>query len=212
MMEMKKQKIDTMQNSREAVMDNKELILKSALDLFYAKGYDAVGVQEIVDKDGISKPTLYYYFGSKLGLLQNLLETGYQEFESRLIDIARPGESLPGVLYQAASTFFDYAASNQKFYLFMLSLFYSGRENEAYKTVSPLIERYYKIIVKIFEDASSQLGNMRGRQELFAVGFTGVLNHHIMTVSYGLSEDEKFEISDETTYEIVHQFMYGIYS
>lgn len=49
-------------------MDNKELILKSALDLFYAKGYDAVGVQEIVDKAGISKPTLYYYFGSKLGL------------------------------------------------------------------------------------------------------------------------------------------------
>ena len=113
-----------------------------------------MGVQEIVDKAGISKPTLYYYFGSKLGLLQNLLETGYQEFESRLIDIARPGESLPGVLYQAARTFFDYAASNQKFYLFMLSLFYSGRENEAYKTVSPLIERYYKIIVKIFEDAS----------------------------------------------------------
>ena len=184
-------------------MDNKELILKSALDLFYAKGYDAVGVQEIVDKAGISKPTLYYYFGSKLGLLQNLLETGYQEFESRLI---------PGVLYQAARTFFDYAASNQKFYLFMLSLFYSGRENEAYKTVSPLIERYYKIIVKIFEDASPQLGNMRGRQELFAVGFTGVLNHHIMTVSYGLSEEERFEISDETTYEIVHQFMYGIYS
>lgn len=36
-------------------MDNKELILKSALDLFYAKGYDAVGVQEIVDKAGISK-------------------------------------------------------------------------------------------------------------------------------------------------------------
>lgn len=33
-----------------------------------------------------------------------------------------------------------------------------------------------------------------------------------MTVSYGLSEEERFEISDETTYEIVHQFMYGIYS
>lgn len=96
MMENKKQKIDTMQDSREAVMDNKELILKSALDLFYAKGYDAVGVQEIVDKAGISKPTLYYYFGSKLGLLQNLLEAGYQEFESRLLDIAKPGESLPG--------------------------------------------------------------------------------------------------------------------
>ena len=29
------------------------------------KGYDAVGVQEIVDTAGITKPTLYYYFGSK---------------------------------------------------------------------------------------------------------------------------------------------------
>ena len=47
-------------------MENKELIMKCALDLFYAKGYDAVGVQEIVDKAGVTKPTLYYYFGSKL--------------------------------------------------------------------------------------------------------------------------------------------------
>ncbi len=30
-------------------MDNKELIKKSALNLFYARGYDAVGVQEIVN-------------------------------------------------------------------------------------------------------------------------------------------------------------------
>ena len=61
-------------DSREAIMDNRELIVQSALELFYARGYDAVGVQEIVDKAGISKPTLYYYFGSKLGLLKVLLE------------------------------------------------------------------------------------------------------------------------------------------
>ena len=53
---------------------------------------------------------------------------------------------------------------------------------------------------------------MRVRQRLFAVGFTGVLNHHIMMVSYGLSESDKFEISNETTYEIVRQFLYGIYT
>ena len=37
------------------------------------KGYDAVGVQEIAQKAGITKPTLYYYFGSKYGLLETLL-------------------------------------------------------------------------------------------------------------------------------------------
>ncbi|HIZ64719.1 MAG TPA: TetR family transcriptional regulator, partial [Candidatus Blautia pullicola] len=45
-------------------LDNRELILNAALDLFYARGYDAVGVQEIVDRAGVTKPTLYYYFGS----------------------------------------------------------------------------------------------------------------------------------------------------
>ena len=68
--------------------------------------------------------------------------------------------------------------------------------------------------MKIFEERPPTGEHGGGGQELFAVGFTRwLLNHHIYTtVSYGLSEDEKFEISDETTYEIVHQFMYGIYS
>ena len=132
--------------------------------------------------------------------------------EKSVLEASRMNANLPEVLYKVAREFFDYAAANEKFYLFMLALFYSGRENEAYKTVSPFIENYYNMIVGIFENAASQLGNMRGRQKLFAVGFTGVLNHHIMTVSYGLSENEKFEISNETTYEIVHQFLYGIYS
>ena len=58
-------------------MDNKEKILQCALELFYARGYDAVGVQEIAETAGVTKPTLYYYFGSKKGLLETLLETEY---------------------------------------------------------------------------------------------------------------------------------------
>ena len=194
------------------LIDNRELLLDAALDLFYAKGYDAVGVQEIVDRAGVTKPTLYYYFGSKIGLLRNLLERGYNILEKGVLEASRIERKSSEVLYKVAREFFDYAASHEKFYLFMLALFIPEEKMKAYKTVSPFIENYYNIIVGIFENAAFQLGNMRGRQKLFAVGFTGVLNHHIMTVSYGLSENEKFEISNETTYEIVHQFLYGIYS
>ena len=58
-------------------MDNIERILQCALELFYAKGYDAVGVQEIAQKAGITKPTLYYYFGSKYGFGDFADETFY---------------------------------------------------------------------------------------------------------------------------------------
>lgn len=193
-------------------MENRQLILDAALDLFHAKGYDAVGVQEIVDRAGVTKPTLYHYFGSKLGLLKDLLESEYKVLEEGILQAAKLDANLPEVLYQVARVFFDFASSNEKLYLFMLSLFYYGRENEAFRTVAPFIESYYRIIVSIFENASSQLGNMYGRQRMFAVGFTGILNHHIMTASYGLSENDRFEISDKTTFEVVRQFLYGIYS
>ncbi len=54
--------------------NNRELILDCALDLFYRKGYEGVGVQEIATKAGVTKPTLYYYFKSKYGLLECLLK------------------------------------------------------------------------------------------------------------------------------------------
>ena len=55
-------------------MENREKLLSCALDLFYARGYDAVGIQEIVDAAGVTKPTMYYYFGSKKGLLEDLIQ------------------------------------------------------------------------------------------------------------------------------------------
>ena len=68
-------------------MDNRQLIMNSALTLFYESGYDAVGVQQIVDSAGVSKPTLYYYFGSKQGLLEALLNEHFQPME--------PGKTSP---------------------------------------------------------------------------------------------------------------------
>lgn len=65
-------------------MDNRQAILDSALTLFYEKGYDAVGVQQIVDAAGVTKPTLYYYFGSKQGLLSCLLEEQFSRLETQM--------------------------------------------------------------------------------------------------------------------------------
>ena len=50
------------------------MILGRALDLWAARGYAAVGVQELCEAGGVTKPTLYYYFGSKHGVLEALLE------------------------------------------------------------------------------------------------------------------------------------------
>ena len=65
-------------------MDNRQLIIEKALELFCARGYDAVGVQEIAEQSGITKPTLYYYFGSKQGLMETNLEENSHILEEML--------------------------------------------------------------------------------------------------------------------------------
>lgn len=193
-------------------MDNRELILQCALDLFYARGYDAVGVQEIADTAGITKPTLYYYFGSKRGLLEQVLSTHYTILEEKLNGaLSHPG-TIPELLFQIAKAYFEFASQYRKCYLLMLALFYSGKESDGFQVVYPLIQRYYNRIVKVFDEASHELGNMNGRQRQFAVGFIGVLDHYLMMCFQIDPEESPADISDEQTYAIVHQFMYGIYS
>jgi AcrR family transcriptional regulator len=48
-------------------------IARVAARLFAAEGFDATPVRKIVEAAGVTKPTLYYYFGSKAGLARALL-------------------------------------------------------------------------------------------------------------------------------------------
>lgn len=191
-------------------MENKERIMECALDLFYAKGYDAVGVQEIVEKAGITKPTLYYYFGSKFGLLKTILEENYSEFKKAIDKASKYEKDVPKTLYAVASAFIEVANSHHKMYMLMMALFYSAKENEAYQAVKPLIHDFYQRVVGIFERASHELGNMRGRQTSFAIGFIGIMNHYILLA--GETDKGIRMVSDTEVKELVNQFMYGIYS
>ena len=193
-------------------MDNRQLIIEKALELFCARGYDAVGVQEISEQSGITKPTLYYYFGSKQGLMETILEENSHILEEMLEKAVEEPGDVPQVLYRVARAYFDFAGSHWQFYLFMLSQFYSGKKSEGFRAVYPRIQKYYQLVVRIFEDSADRLGNMGGRQEQFAVSFMGILDSHMMMLGREQDEEHGLVMTDQRTYEIVRQFLYGIYS
>lgn len=60
----------------------RERVLEAAARLFTAKGYAATTVREIVAAAGVTKPVLYYYFGSKEGIYLELLQEPFAEFEA----------------------------------------------------------------------------------------------------------------------------------
>lgn len=61
----------------------KQIIMDAALDLFSEKGYTAVGVDEIGAAAGVKGPAIYHYFKGKGAILNELLNTYEEYYESR---------------------------------------------------------------------------------------------------------------------------------
>jgi AcrR family transcriptional regulator len=69
--------------------DLKATLLKVALTHFAARGYDGVQVREVAEEAGVSKPTLYYHFGSKEGLFRQLCLVAQAVIEHRIHGIVQ---------------------------------------------------------------------------------------------------------------------------
>lgn len=54
-------------------------LIEVAADVFYAKGYDAASLQDIADRLGMLKGSLYYYIQSKEDLLYDVIRTVHAE-------------------------------------------------------------------------------------------------------------------------------------
>ena len=59
-------------NGDQAGESTRERILDVALDLFTDQGFDGTSMREIAERLGISKPAIYYHFGSKEEILMAL--------------------------------------------------------------------------------------------------------------------------------------------
>jgi len=100
-------------------------ILHTALELFSKKGYDATSVREICEASGITKPTLYHFFGSKDGVYRALVDGALEGFHQEIATrVARPGAAAER-LRSVARAYFEYAAREREMVRFMLSLIYS---------------------------------------------------------------------------------------
>ena len=70
-------------------LDPRQRLLDAGLKLFAGRGYAGTSVQDITEEAKVTKPTLYYYFESKGGLFQALVDQAMEE-RLRLIHEAAP--------------------------------------------------------------------------------------------------------------------------
>lgn len=71
---------------------NRDEVLQKAMEVFWARGYEATSMQDLVEQMGINRQSLYDTFGDKHSLFLQVLDR-YQEVETRKLSelMNRPG-------------------------------------------------------------------------------------------------------------------------
>jgi len=74
--------------------EKEEIILDAALDLFSAKGFDGVTVDQIASAARMSKPNLLYYFARKKDIYVTLLDRLLETWLEPLIALRAEGDPI----------------------------------------------------------------------------------------------------------------------
>lgn len=188
-------------------MNTPDLILTHALELFSARGYDAVGVQELVSAAGVTKPTLYHHFGNKEGVLAALIARDAQPFLKRLEAATHYQGDLTLNLLAIVEAYLAFSTTQTSFYRLLSACAVAPPESRSYRLARPLGRKQLELVEALFENASRDHGNMQGRARRYATSFIGLVNTYLRLI---LSGEAKAE--NPLKHDIVKQFSYGIYS
>jgi AcrR family transcriptional regulator len=124
-------------------------ILKKALELFSDKGYDATSLREICEAAGITKPTLYHFYGSKEGVYRAIVDGALARFQSDVVrSLGGPG-SLRDRLVRMAQTYVEGTRSQPDLARFVMALIHNSPRS------APAIDLvgFYQVILDALAEA-----------------------------------------------------------
>lgn len=188
--------------------DNRTHILGVALKLFAEHGYDAVGVQDIVAAAGVTKPTLYHYFGSKRGLVDAVIGEGSASLVRDLAEATTYHGDIVKSVTDVVRAYFGFAQAHPDFYRLALSMWFAPPSSEYAPAIRDLLFQLGASVEAMFLQASIQHGNMRGRHTRYAITLGGTINTYIALALLG---DVRLD-DEQLIYRIVHEFLHGIFS
>ncbi len=152
--------------------ETKKSILSKATHLFSEQGYDSVGVNEIVLQCGITKPTLYYYFGSKENLLKAIITDNGETLRTKLHERCAAQTDFEKKLVSVADEYLRFTSENREFFRLYLSLIFTPPSNKAFKIAKLEAEAIQAFIETIFDGET----NYRDKKSFFTATFIGQVN------------------------------------
>lgn len=109
---------------KEENIEARERLLAAALHLFNERGYAATTVREIVERAGVTKPVLYYYFQNKEGIYLELMTKPFQRFSGAVSCCGEGEGTAVERLFRFCDMVFGLFVENLQIARLMYSIYY----------------------------------------------------------------------------------------
>jgi len=134
----------------------RQKLLAGAIELFTRRGYAATTVREIVAAAGVSKPVLYYYFGSKEGIYLQLMREAFSKMDELLESSFRfKGSAIAKLLHLCDRTYYLFI-ENIKVVRVMYAIYYGPPQGAPFFDFEAYHLKFQKAIQQLVEEGIRQ--------------------------------------------------------
>jgi AcrR family transcriptional regulator len=148
-----------MPRREEKKAQSRRRILDAAREVFFRDGFMAANLDEVAEKAGVAKGTLYRYFESKAELYVAVLAHNGAIFEEKMRATLQPGLSPPEQIRRIARFYFDHYVENRDYFQIFWAI-----ENQpvigelppgVIEEVARLWEQCVRIVAEIIESGTT---------------------------------------------------------
>lgn len=126
-------------------INKKEKILEAAGDIFFKKSFYEATMDDIAQLSGIKKPTIYYYFPSKIDLASQLLELNIKKIFGKISEIISATNNVKDRIKMIVDFYISLLEENSKIFIIIQRISYDFMQKEdSKKKINELFEKLRK--------------------------------------------------------------------
>ena len=185
----------------------RERILDAALGVFSEKGFHVATMDEVADRAGLGKGTLYRYFANKETLFNELVRQRLEELESKARTVLDGQDDVLTMIAKYIRVYFEFFDRNQRLYRLIVQERHDigGQVQDLY--LKQVKRRILVLRKKVFE--AGQKGVLKPLD--FETVFYGVMGFIHGIIQKWLAHDCSYSLADELP-SVLEVLFYGFVS